>query len=354
MKDILRTLFILSGIVAGLTVAFLARESVSIARSMMPQALALGKVSYMEDVQKKGDPVVIEEKEKEENVVQEEVQKEAQTYSEGSLEEISKGGKVMTSGLSARYKKIEQASSFPKVTSASYVVADIDTGDIIAYRYPDKIYPIASLSKLMTALVTFETLDFSSVVKVSRSAVSTYGAAGGLSAGDSMTVWQMLHPLLLASSNDAAEAIAESAGRDKFMGNMNGKAKSIGLKNTSFDDPSGLSENNISTSKELFNLTKYIYDKHPEILEITSENKFEFDDWTWYNQSRFRNDENYVGGKNGFTDFAQHTLISIFELPLGEKGELRNVAIVLLNGHKTENDMRSIVAYLNKNIEYVK
>ena len=348
MKDVLRTLFILSGIVAGLAVAFLVKESVSIARGAMPNALALGKVSYMEDVEKKGDPVEIEEEK--EDVIQEEVS----AYSKKSLDGISKGGKVMASGLSARYKKIEHEYSFPKVTSASYVVADIDTGDIIAYRYPDKVYPIASLSKLMTALVSFETLDFSNVVKVSRDAVSTYGAAGGLSAGDSMTVWQILHPLLLASSNDAAEAIAESVGRDNFMKNMNKKAKSLGLKNTSFDDPSGLSENNISTSKELFDLTKYIYDKHPEILEITSEKKFEFDDWTWYNHSRFRNDENYIGGKNGFTDYAQHTLISVFELPLGERGETRNIAVVLLNGHKTENDMRSIVAYLNKNIEYVK
>ena len=342
MKELLRKVFILSGILVGLSGAFLIKESVLIANGVMPKALS--KVSYIGDVDKGDGPIETGE------VIQGEVQdREKDVHNK-----VEQKKEIQKNALSEKYKKINKDLSFPKVTSSSYMVADIETGEVIAYRYPDQMYPIASLSKLMTALVAFETMNFEDIVKVSRDAVATYGAAGGLSYGDSMTLWQMLHPLLLSSSNDAAEAIAETAGRSHFMGNMNGKAKSIGLNKTYFDDPSGLSEKNISTSRELFNLTKYIYEKHPDILEITREKKFEFDDWTWYNQSRFRNDKNYIGGKNGFTDYAQHTLISIFELPLGENGALRDVAVVLLNGQKTEKDMRSIVAYLSKNIEYTK
>lgn len=243
-------------------------------------------------------------------------------------------------------------TSFPQISSQSYVVADLETGEIIKQKNKGKIYPIASLSKLMTALVSLDTVNQYNQTLVSASAVATYGKQGSLKQGELLTIGDLIFPLLLESSNDAAEVIAEYAGRSFFIHNMNGKAKSIGLDNTSFEDPSGLSQNNVSTASDLFKLMKYIHDFKSYILDITLMKEYELGSHIWYSNSKFRNDDNYLGGKNGYTDEALHTLISTFDLPLVDGGN-REIAIILLYGDDTEKDTRNIIKYLLSNVEFV-
>jgi lipoprotein-anchoring transpeptidase ErfK/SrfK len=242
-------------------------------------------------------------------------------------------------------------AKFPKITAKSYLVADLESGDIIT-AYGEKIQlPIASLSKMMTALISLETLNQYKETTVSRKAFGTYGAQGNLLTGEKIIISDLLYPLLLESSNDAAEVLAEFAGRDNFIKNMNDKAISIGLKNTLFEDPSGLSANNLSTAEDLFKLTRYIFKYKSYVFEITKLKDYTEGRHTWYNNSKFRNDKNYLGGKNGYTDEAQHTLVTMVELPLGEF-EKRKIAIVILNAEKTEKDARAIILYLLNNVYY--
>jgi hypothetical protein len=242
-------------------------------------------------------------------------------------------------------------AKFPKVTAKSYLVADLESGAIIT-AYGEKIQlPIASLSKMMTALVSLETLNQYQETTVSRAAFGTYGAQGNLLTGEKIKISNLLYPLLLESSNDAAEVLAEFAGRNTFIKNMNDKAISIGLKNTSFEDPSGLSKNNVSTAEDLFKLARYIFKYKSYIFEITKLKDYTQGKHTWYNNSKFRNDKNYLGGKNGYTDEAHHTLVTMVELPLGEF-EKRKIAIVILNAEKTEPDARAIILYLLNNVYY--
>lgn len=248
---------------------------------------------------------------------------------------------------------IKKGAKFPKISAGAYVVADLESGDIIA-SYAEKVpMPIASLSKLMTALVSLETINQYQETKVSRTAFGTYGAQGNLSVGETIKISDLMYPLLLESSNDAAEVLAEFAGRKTFIKNMNDKATSIGLLNTEFEDPSGLSKHNISTAEDLFKLVKYIYKYKSFVFDITKLKDYSNDDHTWYSNSKFRNDENYLGGKNGYTDEAHYTLITLVDLPLGEF-ESRKIAIVLLNSQKTtEKDTRSIILYLLNNVYYI-
>ncbi len=249
--------------------------------------------------------------------------------------------------------EIKNNVKFPKISAKAYVVADIDSGQVISAYSQKSVYAIASLTKLMTALVSLETINQYKEMMISDRAVGTYGDSGGLKSGDIYSVGELIYPLLLESSNDAAEAIAEFPGRKSFIANMNQKAKSIGLENTSFEDASGLSPNNKSTAQDLFNLTQYIYKYKNYILEISKLKQKEVDGKIWYSNSKFRNDKNYIGGKNGYTTEAQHTLITVLQLPLGEgENEMRNIAIVLLQGQEKEKDIRDIEKYLLENVYF--
>jgi D-alanyl-D-alanine carboxypeptidase len=264
--------------------------------------------------------------------------------------------------LKSFYNLFDNASRFPRLTSDAYLIVDLDTSEIIKQENIDEVYPIASLTKLMTAVTSLETIDQDKMSTVSYSAINTYGKQGGLYSGQKISVSDLLYPLILESSNDAAEVLAEVSGRKFFVANMNGKVKSIGLANTNFQDPSGLSYNNTSTARELFKLIQYIDKNHPEIIEISRLKEYENDDSVWFNNSKFRNESRYLGGKNGYTDEALHTLISIFELPLTEFSSgtnnqnildpNRRIAIILLKGSETEDDTRAIVSWLLNNVYY--
>jgi hypothetical protein len=249
---------------------------------------------------------------------------------------------------------VEQKTRFPAVTSRAYLIGDVESGEIIVAKDSNTPYSIASITKWMTALVSLETINQYRDTVISPTAVATYGDSGGLRAGDILSIGDLLYPLLFESSNDAGEAIAEFAGRNHFIANMNGKAKSMGLSNTSFADASGLSKDNISTADDLFKLSQYIYKFKSYIFDVSRLKNFEHANYTWYSNNRFRNDDNFIGGKNGYTDAARHTLITVLDLSLG-KPELpdRKIAIILLQAEKTEQDTRAIAKWLLQNVYFV-
>lgn len=264
----------------------------------------------------------------------------------GSLPEDQKDFK------DGKYELFDKNKKFPNISADAYLVADLENGVVIDSYAQKAVYPIASLTKLMTALVSLETVNQYSNTNVSYKAFSTYGAQGNLQVGENYSIGDLIYPLLLESSNDASEVIAEFAGRNYFISNMNKKAKSIGLENTVFGDPSGLSEENKSTAEELFKLTQYIYKYKNYILDITKNKTFSLNNKIWNSNSRFKNDTNYIGGKNGYTDEAKYTIISLFDLPLQEF-EDRKIAIVLLQSENIEKDVRDIVLWLLSNVYFV-
>jgi serine-type D-Ala-D-Ala carboxypeptidase (penicillin-binding protein 5/6) len=247
---------------------------------------------------------------------------------------------------------LKNNSTFPKILSKSFIVADIETGEVIVSKNPNQSLPIASLSKLMTAIIAEEEYNTEDEAVVSARAVSAYGAQGNLKKGEKYKIKDLMYPLLLESSNDAAEVLAEYGGRESFITKMNDKAKAMALVNTNFGDPSGLSKENVSSAFDLFLLSKYINEYRDYIFDITKLKQYKLGKKTWYSNSRFRNDSYYVGGKNGYTDEARKTQIALFELPLEGEDGLRTVAVVLLGSSNTEADARAIVKFLNKNVYY--
>jgi D-alanyl-D-alanine carboxypeptidase len=264
---------------------------------------------------------------------------------------------------SVGYSLIDPEAAAPNISTEKYMITDLDTGEVIDVndgldliqrkQFRDVSVPIASISKLITALVVSDNMNIDEDIKIGWDAVATYGQQGDLYAGQVLNGHDLLAALLLTSSNDAAEAFAIEYGRDEFMDLMNQKAQDIGMKNTFFDDPSGLSADNQSSLHDLSILGQYLYKYYPEILDITKQKSHQSGRLIWYNSSRFRNDDSYLGGKNGYTDEANNTLISMFELPLGTDSQMRNISIVLLGSDSAEKDMRAIILYLLRNVEYV-
>jgi D-alanyl-D-alanine carboxypeptidase len=254
-------------------------------------------------------------------------------------------------GETSAYYYYRDERGGPKVSAQAYVVADLDTGEVILQKNKDRVMPIASITKLMTALTSLEALNQHQMTTVSKRAVDTYGFAGRLSVGDRLYVRDLLYPLLLESSNDAAEVLAEHSGRANFMKRMNEKTAAIGLKNTSFDDPSGLSAKNVSTAADLFKLSQYLFNYKKHVFEITQKRTHTVGKHTWYSNSKFVREKNFLGSKNGYTHAARNTVVSLFSVPLAEFSD-RNIAVVLLGAGNTEHDTRNILRYLEKNVYY--
>lgn len=236
------------------------------------------------------------------------------------------------------------------LTAKGYLVADIDTGNIIMEKNKDERFPIASLTKLMTAMVAMETINQDEVTAVPEMAMSgERQIISGLSAGEIISANNLLYPLLLQSSNPAAETLSELMGRKKFIGHMNEKAVAMGLTATAFSDPSGLSSGNNSTPQDIFKMISYIFKNKKNILDITKEKEAVAGARKWFNNDKLAGLENFLGGKTGYTAAAGKTFAGIFALPTAGR-ENRNTAIVLLKSADREDDVMKILDYLKENI----
>lgn len=263
----------------------------------------------------------------------------------------SRGTPVVVAGENVASEQLSLPRP-PVVTAKSYVIADVATGHIFARKSAHRPFPIASISKLITAVVAEDHINQDDSIYISRNAVNTHGRAGGLTAGQSLLHSTLQYPLLLDSSNDAATAIAEHIGFDQFIEQMNQKAQAIGMENTSFADPSGLSDANISTARDLFQLSQYLYAQRPDILEITT-NTFQtvsdrYSDGlrNFTNNHPMAGQDNFQGGKNGYTGNARYTLLSIFRTE-SEDTE-RDIAIIILGSENYADDTRRLYQWVQR------
>ncbi len=249
--------------------------------------------------------------------------------------------------------QLANETSFPKLSSRSYLAADLQTGEIILEQNEDLIAPIASVTKLMTALIAKETMNLQKIAIVSRDSYNTYGAQGDLKLGEKIKVYDLMYPLLMESSNDAAEVIADAhdKGHEAFLSLMNKKAVELGMNDTYYEDPSGLNPKNVSSIRDLLKLGMYVHQKHPDLYEMTRVRQYAILKHTWFNQNRFLNYDSFLGGKNGYIDEAKKTTVSLFDVPMARGGK-RQVAIVLLKSDDREGDAVKIINFLKKNAFY--
>jgi D-alanyl-D-alanine carboxypeptidase (penicillin-binding protein 5/6) len=163
----------------------------------------------------------------------------------------------------------------PKVSATGAILADLDTGTVLFEEAADAPRPIASLTKVMTALLVLERTELDDTVVVDRGAVFERGDYGwsstvGLHAGERRSVRELLEALLLGSANDAAEALAihVSGSVDAFVRAMNRRADALGMDRTDFRSPHGLDDRGRSTPRDLLTLARAA-DAEPGFAAIT-------------------------------------------------------------------------------------
>ncbi len=217
------------------------------------------------------------------------------------------------------------------VTADAYVVGDVATGDIYFKKNPNMVLPFASMSKLITAFAATDQYASSTPITITDLETQVPADASALKAGEKFTLNELLYPMLLNSSNIAAEAIASSSDRGAFMENMRGYAWEVGMPNSYFADPTGLSPQNAGTAAGFFALAQYLYAKRPDILALTRTASMtigttsEHGAHTFTSIHPFVGDPRFLGGKTGHTSEALDTMITIMKI------EDHPVAIIVLH-----------------------
>jgi D-alanyl-D-alanine carboxypeptidase len=240
------------------------------------------------------------------------------------------------------------SEAWPKVAAKAYAVFDLETGEILAESNIDTVLPIASITKLFTASVINQSYKHDDMIEMTNSDIAAEGGAGKLSSGQEFTYHDLLFPLLLESSNDAAAAF-ERVTSGEVVSKMNTLARSAGARETQFADASGLSNRNLSTARDLVTFLKYLNQNDKHILDITSLEKYIGPHTGWMNNSPIISDD-YQGGKHGYTGAANRTIAALFEETFGN--EKRTLGYIILGSSDLKKDMRNMRSFLATEVTY--
>ncbi|MFK3958667.1 D-alanyl-D-alanine carboxypeptidase family protein [Guptibacillus hwajinpoensis] len=210
------------------------------------------------------------------------------------------------------------------VSARSAILIEQETGRVLYEKEAYTQRRIASITKIMTAIIAIESGKMNETVKISGNAAGTEGSSLYLKEGEKITLENLVYGLMLRSGNDAAVAIAEEVGGslEGFVTLMNQKAEEIGMSHTVFMNPHGLDdhENHLSTAYDMAILTQYAMDNDTyRIISSTkvhkAPNPTEDWDYVWRNKNKLLTSlySDSTGGKTGYTKRAKRTLVSTAE-----------------------------------------
>ena len=207
----------------------------------------------------------------------------------------------------------------PNVQATSALVLD-DTGQVVYARNPDKERPIASISKLAAMLVVAEKgleLEGLSTITKNDAEVAKGGAKSRLLEGMTLSNRDLLHAAMMGSDNRAVPALGRAVKLTptQLTAAMNAKARQLGLKNTRFMEPTGLSFSNVSTARETIVMLKAVV-AHPVLGPITQRGEYDAHPvgkppirYVNTDRQAGRNNVHLLGGKTGYNDVARYCLV---------------------------------------------
>jgi D-alanyl-D-alanine carboxypeptidase len=207
----------------------------------------------------------------------------------------------------------------PTFTNESYIVADLSTDAVLAGSNIAARWPTASITKLMTATLVFDQLATSTRITITPQMFAADPDEQTLVIGGTYTVEDLLHLMLMPSSNVAAQAVADYIGQAQFMNEMNARAEQWGMTKTYFADPSGISAANESSASDLLILAQHVYNDYPGILALTNTPAATITELNSGKTAKIRSintfvgTPNFIGGKTGNTDQAGGNLLSLFD-----------------------------------------
>ncbi|MFB1050454.1 D-alanyl-D-alanine carboxypeptidase family protein [Paraliobacillus sp. JSM ZJ581] len=229
----------------------------------------------------------------------------------------------------------------PDVTARNAILINQGTGEVLYDKAAHEKHLIASITKMMTAIIAIESGKLEKMVTITKEAVYTEGSSIYLEIGEKISLEDLVYGLMLRSGNDAATAIAEYVGGsvEGFSYLMNEKAEWLGMDNTHFDNPHGLdSKTHYSTAYDMALLTKYAMN-NDTFARITRAKSYKSKQrmYTWANKHKLLT--HYypytIGGKTGYTKAAGRTLISI-----AEKNDVILIAVTLQDPNDWQDHVR--------------
>ena len=211
---------------------------------------------------------------------------------------------------------------------------------------------MASLTKLMTAIIVLENFNLDEVIRVPAVAIKREGSRGELRPSEEITVRSLLDMMLIDSSNDAAIALADK--NLNFVSLMNKKAKKMGLKNTHFTNPDGLDEdNNYSTAFDIAKIFSYLANNYPAVFNILKTENMVVYSADGKIAHRLKNTNALLGaisevkaGKTGYTDKAGGSLaLLVSDLHFGDKN---NIITVVLGSSNRFGESEKLIQWLKE------
>jgi serine-type D-Ala-D-Ala carboxypeptidase (penicillin-binding protein 5/6) len=261
---------------------------------------------------------------------------------------------------------IEASDSPPEITAESAFFIDTKSGTVLFEKNSHKKMPVASLGKIMTAIITMENLTLDEEIEIKQRHADMEPDKMYLIAGDKLTVRDLLNGIFLVSANDAAEALADSATgrREEFINLMNSKAKMLGMNNTHFINPTGLEEDDpekegqliaqYSTAYDVALMSRYAISKWPSLVEISSKPQILIPQTSTHQAYDLYNGINLVttysgvvGFKTGYTPSAGLTLVTL------ARKDGYEVLGVILNATDRREDARLLLDYSFEKLEGV-
>ena len=237
--------------------------------------------------------------------------------------------------------------------SSSYAIIDAQTGRLLEGNNASVALPIASLTKVWTALTVLDNVPLDDKVTISSAAAMQEGSSLYLQAGEVWSVESLLHGLLLQSGNDAAYALAEHTGGsvEGFTKLMNEKIQLAGLENAHFTNPSGLHhDEHYASAIDMANMFRLAL-QNESFIKIASAKSYSPEERliTWRNKHKLMHyNDLAIAGKTGYTKVAGRTLVTYFE----EEG--KKVIVVTLNHSNDWNTHSSLANNVFQTYDNVK
>jgi D-alanyl-D-alanine carboxypeptidase len=253
---------------------------------------------------------------------------------------------------------VNKAVAAPSLSAAAAVVIEQESGRVILGKHEHEVKRIASITKIMTAILAIESGKMDEKVTVSKNAEGTEGSSLYLVAGEKIKLRDLVYGLMLRSGNDSAVAIAEHVGGsvEGFAYMMNQKAEEIGMKNSHFRNPHGLDthEDHYSTAYDMAMLTRYaMQNEEYQKISGTKVHRAPHPDGKWDRVWKNKNKlltglySYSTGGKTGYTKRAKRTLVST------ASKDGMNLIAVTLNAPGDWNDHIAMFDFTFKNYELV-
>lgn len=233
-------------------------------------------------------------------------------------------------------------------SATSAILIDTNSKRILYSKDIHNKRSIASISKIMTAILAIESNKLDDMVEIGNEIEDAYGSGIYIKQNEHIKLEDLVYGLMLRSGNDAALAIAKYVGGsvEEFVNMMNNKAIDLGMKNSLFNNPSGLDEEdggNISTAYDMSLLISYAInnDKFREIVGTKKHTlQTDMNVYSWTNKNKLLFSYKYTtGGKTGFTQIARRTLVTT-----ASKDGL-NLAVVTLNDGNDFLDHKNLFEY---------